>query len=76
MILFRQNLAKGPSRRAPRSFSPGLPIISYRLRRESSVRPDPSTALHIVVDMQELFRSHPEWGTQALTGIVPPIQRC
>jgi nicotinamidase-related amidase len=37
--------------------------------------PIPPTALHIVVDMQELFRSHPEWGTQALTGIVPPIQR-
>lgn len=37
--------------------------------------PIPSTALHIVVDMQELFRSHPEWGTQALTGIIPPIQR-
>ena len=35
----------------------------------------PPTALHIVVDMQELFRSHPEWGTQALTGIVPPILR-
>jgi nicotinamidase-related amidase len=37
--------------------------------------PIPPTALHIVVDMQELFRSHPEWGTQALTGIVPPIRR-
>jgi len=37
--------------------------------------PIPPTALHIVVDMQELFRSHPEWGTQALTGIIPPIQR-
>ena len=35
----------------------------------------PLTALHVVVDMQELFRSHPEWGTQALTGIIPPIQR-
>jgi len=33
------------------------------------------TALLVVVDMQELFRSHPEWGTQALTGIIPPIQR-
>jgi nicotinamidase-related amidase len=31
--------------------------------------------LHLVVDMQELFRSHPEWGTEALTRIVPPIQR-
>ena len=30
---------------------------------------------YIVVDMQELFRSHPDWGTQALTGIIPPIQR-
>jgi nicotinamidase-related amidase len=37
--------------------------------------PIPSSALHIVVDMQELFRSHPEWGTQALTAIIPPIQR-
>ena len=37
--------------------------------------PIPPTALHIVVDMQELFRSHPEWGTKALTGIVPSIQR-
>jgi nicotinamidase-related amidase len=37
--------------------------------------PIPPTALHIVVDMQELFRSHPEWGSQALTGIVPPIRR-
>jgi nicotinamidase-related amidase len=37
--------------------------------------PIPSSALHIVVDMQELFRSHPEWGTQALTEIIPPIQR-
>jgi nicotinamidase-related amidase len=37
--------------------------------------PIPPAALHIVVDMQELFRSHPEWGTQALTGIIPPIQR-
>jgi nicotinamidase-related amidase len=31
--------------------------------------------LHVVVDMQELFRSHPEWGTQSLTRIVPQIQR-
>jgi nicotinamidase-related amidase len=37
--------------------------------------PIPSSALHIVVDMQELFRSHPEWGTQSLTGIIPAIQR-
>jgi nicotinamidase-related amidase len=37
--------------------------------------PIPPTALHIVVDMQELFRSHPEWGAQTLTGIIPPIQR-
>ena len=37
--------------------------------------PIPSSALHIVVDMQELFRSHPDWGTQALTDIVPAIQR-
>lgn len=37
--------------------------------------PIPSTALHVVVDMQELFRSHPEWGTEALTTIIPPIRR-
>jgi nicotinamidase-related amidase len=37
--------------------------------------PIPESALHIVVDMQELFRSHPDWGTQALTRIIPPIQR-
>jgi nicotinamidase-related amidase len=37
--------------------------------------PIPPTALHLVVDMQELFRSHPDWGTQALTGIIPPIRR-
>lgn len=37
--------------------------------------PIPDGAIHLVVDMQELFRSHPEWGTQALSGIVPPIRR-
>lgn len=37
--------------------------------------PIPPSALHIVVDMQELFRSHPEWGTPALTRIIPPIRR-
>lgn len=37
--------------------------------------PIPASALHVVVDMQELFRSHPEWGTQSVTTIVPPIQR-
>jgi nicotinamidase-related amidase len=37
--------------------------------------PIPSSALHLVVDMQELFRSHPDWGTQSLTRIIPPIQR-
>jgi len=37
--------------------------------------PIPSSALHLVVDMQELFRSHPEWGTQSLTRIIPAIQR-
>jgi nicotinamidase-related amidase len=37
--------------------------------------PIPASALHLVVDMQELFRSHPDWGTQSLTRIVPPIQR-
>jgi nicotinamidase-related amidase len=37
--------------------------------------PIPASALHIVVDMQELFRSHPDWGTQALTDIIPAIRR-
>lgn len=37
--------------------------------------PIPPSALHVVVDMQELFRSHPDWGTEALTQIIPPIQR-
>ncbi len=37
--------------------------------------PIPDDAIHLVVDMQELFRSHPDWGTAALTAIVPPIQR-
>lgn len=37
--------------------------------------PIPPSALHLVVDMQELFRSHPEWGTEALTQIIPAIQR-
>jgi nicotinamidase-related amidase len=37
--------------------------------------PIPPTALHLVVDMQELFRSHPEWGTRSLASIVSPIQR-
>ena len=40
-----------------------------------SFGPIPSSALHLVVDMQELFRSHPDWGTQSLTRIIPPIQR-
>ncbi len=35
----------------------------------------PSSALHLVVDMQELFRSHPDWGTETLTPIIPPIRR-
>jgi nicotinamidase-related amidase len=37
--------------------------------------PIPPAALHLVVDMQELFRSHPEWGTQSLTRIIPAIER-
>jgi nicotinamidase-related amidase len=37
--------------------------------------PIPPTALHLVIDMQELFRSHPEWGTQSLTRIIPAIER-
>ncbi|HSE76297.1 MAG TPA: isochorismatase family protein, partial [Dongiaceae bacterium] len=37
--------------------------------------PIPPSALHLVVDMQELFRSHPEWGTQSLTRIIPAIER-
>lgn len=35
----------------------------------------PATAIHLVVDMQELFRSHPDWGSDSLSTIVPPIQR-
>jgi nicotinamidase-related amidase len=35
--------------------------------------PIPPSALHLVVDMQELFRSHSEWGTPALTRIIPAI---
>jgi nicotinamidase-related amidase len=37
--------------------------------------PIPVSALHVVVDMQELFRSHPDWGTQSLTRICPAILR-
>ena len=37
--------------------------------------PIPATALHLVVDMQELFRSHSEWGTPALTRLIPAIER-
>ena len=37
--------------------------------------PIPASAIHLVVDMQELFRSHGDWGTPALTEIVPPILR-
>lgn len=37
--------------------------------------PIPGAALHLVVDMQEMFRSHPDWGTEAVTRIIPPIQR-
>ena len=37
--------------------------------------PIPANAIHLVVDMQELFRSHEDWGTPALTEIVPPILR-
>ncbi len=37
--------------------------------------PIPPSALHLVVEMQELFRSHPDWGTQSLTTIIPSIQR-
>lgn len=37
--------------------------------------PIPHGAIHLVVDMQELFRSHPDWGSAALTDIVPPIRR-
>ncbi len=35
----------------------------------------PARAIHLVVDMQELFRSHGDWGTPALTDIVSPILR-
>lgn len=37
--------------------------------------PIPQNAIHVVIDMQELFRSHPDWGTPALSEIIPPIQR-
>lgn len=37
--------------------------------------PIPPTAVHLVVDMQELFRSHVDWGTPALSAIVPAIER-
>jgi len=37
--------------------------------------PIPPRALHVVVDMQELFRSHSEWGAQSLSGIIPAIER-
>jgi nicotinamidase-related amidase len=37
--------------------------------------PIPSTAIHMVVDMQELFRSHPDWGSASLTSLVAPIRR-
>lgn len=37
--------------------------------------PIPSSALHLVVDMQEMFRSHPDWGAESLTRIIPAIQR-
>lgn len=37
--------------------------------------PIPADAIHLVVDMQELFRSHPDWGTASLTAIVAPIRR-
>lgn len=37
--------------------------------------PIPASAIHLVIDMQELFRSHVDWGTPALTDIVAPIVR-
>ncbi len=37
--------------------------------------PIPATALHLVVDMQELFRSHVDWGSASLSTIIAPIQR-
>jgi nicotinamidase-related amidase len=37
--------------------------------------PIPRSALHVVVDMQELFRSHPDWGAPSATSIIPAIQR-
>lgn len=37
--------------------------------------PIPATALHLVVDMQELFRSHVDWGSDSLSTIIAPIQR-
>lgn len=37
--------------------------------------PIPATAIHLVVDMQELFRSHPDWGSASLSTIVAPIRK-
>lgn len=37
--------------------------------------PIPPTAIHLVVDMQELFRSHPDWGSSCLTPLVRPIRK-
>ncbi|MDY0885062.1 cysteine hydrolase [Dongia soli] len=33
------------------------------------------SALHVVIDMQVLFDSHPEWGCADLRGILPAVQR-
>jgi nicotinamidase-related amidase len=37
--------------------------------------PIPNSALHLVVDMQEMFRSHPDWGSGVLNGVIPSIRR-
>src|SRR5690606_19594780 len=37
--------------------------------------PLPDDTLHVVVDMQQLFDSHPDWGSPALRRILPNVQR-
>ncbi len=37
--------------------------------------PLPDTTLHVVIDMQDLFDSHPDWGGAALRQILPNVLR-
>ena len=34
-----------------------------------------ANALHVVIDMQELFDSHPDWGVADLRRILPQVLR-